>query len=76
MYLFLLSQVALLRYLEKMAREMGMDPGAQAAKTAKSLPEKLPEDFSQLAKNTGLPGLGAGKFPNLPGLGSAFSRKK
>ncbi len=62
--------------MEKMAREMGMDPGAQAAKTAKSLPEKLPEDFSQLAKNTGLPGLGAGKFPNLPGLGSAFSRKK
>ncbi len=62
--------------MEKMAKQMGMDPGAQPEKGQISLPEKLPDDFSQLTKKAGLDGLGAGKFPNLPGLGSPFSRKK
>ncbi|VAW20822.1 Signal recognition particle protein Ffh [hydrothermal vent metagenome] len=62
--------------MEKMAAQMGMDPGAQSAKEQKALPEKLPDDFSQLAKKTGLPGLKGVQFPNLPGLGSSPLRKK
>jgi len=62
--------------MEKMAQQMSMDPGAQPAQGQKSLPEKLPGDFSQLAKKTGLPGLGSSRFPNLPGLGGTPVRKK
>ncbi len=62
--------------LEKMAQQMGVDPGALPGPAEKSLPEKLPEDFSQLAKKAGLPGLKGGQFPNLPGLGGTPVRKK
>jgi len=62
--------------LEKMAKQMGMDPGAQPGGGQNSLPEKLPEDFSQLAKQSSLPGLKGNQFPDLPGLGSGPLRKK
>jgi signal recognition particle subunit SRP54 len=62
--------------LEHMAHEMGIDPGSLAQGNPKTLTDKLPKDFSQLAKNTGLPELGKPQFPDLPGLGSGPIRKK
>ncbi len=66
--------------LERMARQMGIDPSALPGSTSggaqKALPEKLPEDFAQLTKNNGLPDLGKPQFPSLPGLGSGPLRKK
>ena len=63
--------------LERMAREMGMDPaalqqaGGGTAQSAKPQ-NALPTDVKELLKSsgTGLPGLGgAPRFPGLPGLG-------
>ncbi len=62
--------------LEKMAKEMGIDPGTLPPSPQKGLSEKLPSDFSQLTKNTGLPDLGKPQFPGLPGLGSGPAKKK
>jgi signal recognition particle subunit SRP54 len=66
--------------LERMAREMGMDPAALQQGAAESAPAKeLPRDVNQLLKSGGksLPGLGAApQFPGLPGLGSGPIRKK
>jgi len=68
------------RELERMAREMGIDPAAlpQQAAPAKDLTEKLPTDVGRLLKSgPGLPGLGgAPRFPGLPGLGGGFVPKK
>ncbi len=68
------------RELERMAREMGIDPAAlpQQAAPAKDLTEKLPTDVGRLLKSgPGLPGLGgAPRFPGLPGLGGGFAPKK
>lgn len=65
--------------LERMAREMGIDPAALPAPDA--APQKeLPKDVNQLIKSGGttpsLPGLGAPRFPGLPGLGGMPGKKK
>ncbi len=69
--------------LERMAREMGMDPAAlqQAAGGGGAAPAKapkaLPSDVNELLKSSGagLPGLGgAPRFPGLPGLGSGTAK--
>jgi len=65
--------------LERMAREMGIDPAALPAPDA--APQKeLPKDVNQLIKSGGtspsLPGLGAPRFPGLPGLGGLPGKKK
>ena len=71
--------------LERMAREMGMDPAAlqQAADSGavtQAKPQKaLPTDVNDLLKSSGsgLPGLGgAPRFPGLPGLGGSKGNKK
>ena len=66
--------------LERMAREMGIDPAAlpQSA-PPKQLTEKLPTDVGKLLQSGsgGLPGLGgAPRFPGLPGLGGFTPKKK
>ena len=69
--------------LERMARELGMDPAAlqQAAGggDAPAKPQKaLPTDVNDLLKSSGsgLPGLGGGsRFPGLPGLGGRSPKK-
>ena len=70
--------------LERMAREMGMDPAAlqQAADSGavtQAKPQKaLPTDVNDLLKSSGsgLPGLGgAPRFPGLPGLGGKGGKK-
>lgn len=62
--------------LERMAKEMGIDPGTTSAAGAqKSLTEKLPSDFSQLTKQAGLPNLAKPQFPGLPGLGTGPTKK-
>ncbi len=67
------------RELERMAREMGIDPASlpQAA-PPKDLSQKLPTDVGKLlSSGPGLPGLGgAPRFPGLPGLGGGFVPKK
>ena len=67
------------RELERMAREMGIDPAAipQAPAAApKDISQKLPTDVSQLLKSgSGSPGLG-NRFPGLPGLGGFNPKKK
>ena len=68
--------------LERMAREMGIDADstsrdAPAGKSgAAKMAEKLPGDFSSLAKSSGLPDPGKPQFPGLPGLGSGPGKKK
>ena len=71
--------------LERMAREMGMDPAAlqQAAGGGEAEPattqKALPTDVNELLKSSGsgLPGLGgAPRFPGLPGLGGSKGNKK
>jgi len=69
--------------LERMARQMGIDPAtiqqaAGAAAPAKDISQKLPTDVGQLLKSgSGVPGLGgAPRFPGLPGLGGGFVPKK
>ncbi|HEY0918124.1 signal recognition particle protein [Devosia sp.] len=67
------------RELERMARDMGIDPAAlPQASPPKDLTDKLPTDVGQLLKSgPGLPGLGgAPRFPGLPGLGGGFVPKK
>jgi signal recognition particle subunit SRP54 len=67
------------RELERMAREMGIDP-AQLPRSAPpaDLSAKLPTDVGQLLKSgPGAPGSGgASRFPGLPGLGGGFVPKK
>jgi signal recognition particle subunit SRP54 len=65
--------------LEKLARQMGIDPGSipQQLAPPKDLSDKLPTDVSKLLKSgPGLPGLGTARFPGLPGLGGGFVPKK
>jgi signal recognition particle subunit SRP54 len=72
--------------LERLAREMGMDPAALqaaagdpegAAPTPAKMAKALPADVNQLLKSgSGLPGLGASKFPGLPGLGGGYVAPK
>ncbi len=69
--------------LERMAREMGMDPaalkGAASGAAPSPAPKALPTDVNDLLKSSGsgLPGLGgASRFPGLPGLGSSKGAKK
>jgi signal recognition particle subunit SRP54 len=72
------------RELERMAREMGIDPksleGAPGAAQQAPQPKALPDDVNKLLKSSGgsgLPGLGgAPRFPGLPGLGSGPTKKK
>ncbi|MHB1103981.1 MAG: signal recognition particle protein [Devosia sp.] len=66
------------KQLERMAREMGIDPAALPQAAPRDLSEKLPTDVGQLLKSgPGLPGLGgAPRFPGLPGLGGGFVPKK
>ena len=69
------------RELERMAREMGIDPASipQAPAAApKDISQKLPTDVGQLLKSgSGLPGLGGtNRFPGLPGLSGGFVPKK
>ena len=69
------------RELERMAREMGIDPASipQAPAAApKDISQKLPTDVGQLLKSgSGMPGLGGtSRFPGLPGLGGGFVPKK
>jgi len=64
-----------------MAREAGLDPAilkqAGATEAPPSMAEKLPTDVGQLLKSgSGLPGLGAPRFPGLPGLGGGQPKKK
>jgi signal recognition particle subunit SRP54 len=66
--------------LERMARQMGIDPGAipgQPAQLAapKTIADKLPTDVGALLKNSGGFG-GGGRFPSLPGLGGGFVPRK
>jgi signal recognition particle subunit SRP54 len=72
------------RELERMAREAGIDPkllqqaaGNGAPAPQKTLSDKLPSDVGKLL-NSGpaLPGLGAPRFPGLPGLGGGFVPRK
>jgi len=65
--------------LEKLARQMGIDPAAvTGGAPQKALTDKLPTDVGQLLKSgPGMPGLGgASRFPGLPGLGGGFVPKK
>ncbi len=70
--------------IERMARQMGIDPkslpGAEAPPAAAKAPAKLPSDVGQFLKSGsgGLPGLGnaSSRFPGLPGLGGGFVPKK
>jgi signal recognition particle subunit SRP54 len=66
--------------LERMARQMGIDPASipQAPAAApKDISQKLPSDVGQLLKSgSGMPGLGGNRFPGLPGLGGGFVPKK
>lgn len=67
--------------LERMAREMGMDPAALQQGGASAEPaqitEKMPTDVKKLIGNSpSLPGLGSPRFPGLPGLGSGLPTKK
>ena len=66
------------RELERMAREMGIDPASLPQAAPKDLSEKLPSDVGKLLKSgPGLPGLGGTpRFPGLPGLGGGFVPKK
>ena len=61
--------------LERMAREMGLDPSAAMGG---NLPQEMPQETKQIEQQKSispptLPGLGSGsnkpRFPNLPGLG-------
>ncbi len=66
--------------LERMAREMGIDPASlpQSPAAPKDISQKLPSDVGQLLKSgSGMPGLGGtNRFPGLPGLGGGFVPKK
>jgi signal recognition particle subunit SRP54 len=67
------------RELERMAREMGIDPAALPKAQPQDLSEKLPTDVGKLLKSSpSLPGLGGGapRFPGLPGLGGFTPKKK
>ncbi len=67
------------RELERMAREMGIDPAALPQNPPKNLSEKLPTDVGKLLNSSpSLPGLGGGapRFPGLPGLGGFSPKKK
>ena len=68
------------RELERMAREMGIDPASipQSPAAPKDISQKLPTDVGQLLKSgSGVPGLGGtNRFPGLPGLGGGFVPKK
>lgn len=62
--------------LEKMAREMGIDPGAIPGAAPKTIADKLPTDVGKLLNSgPGLPGL-TPRFPGLPGLGGFNPKKK
>ena len=65
------------RQLEQMARQAGIDPSALPQSAPKELSDKLPADFGKLL-NSGpaFPGLGASRFPGLPGLGGIAPKKK
>jgi signal recognition particle subunit SRP54 len=64
--------------LERMARQMGIDPSAMPgglpAPAPKTMADKLPSDVGALLKNSGGPG--ASRFPGLPGLGGGFVPRK
>jgi signal recognition particle subunit SRP54 len=67
--------------LERMARQMGIDPKSLAAPAPGPAPlaERLPTDVGKLLKSgpSGLPGLGGTpRFPGLPGLGGTPPGKK
>ncbi|MHB1109252.1 MAG: signal recognition particle protein [Devosia sp.] len=66
------------KQLERMAREMGIDPASLPQAAPRDLSEKLPTDVGKLLQSgSGLPGLGgAPRFPGLPGLGGGFVPKK
>lgn len=68
------------RELERMAREMGIDPASipQSPAAPKDISQKLPSDVGQLLKSgSGVPGLGGtNRFPGLPGLSGGFVPKK
>jgi len=70
------------RELERLARQMGIDPAALPAQAPQPAPktvaDTLPADVGQLLKSgSGLPGLGgAPRFPGLPGLGGGVPKKK
>ncbi|MCF6344451.1 MAG: signal recognition particle protein [Devosiaceae bacterium] len=77
--------------LERMAREMGLDPSAAMGGSAAmgenaAMAEELPQETKQIEQQKSispptLPGLGSGsnkpRFPNLPGLGGSnpFNKK-
>ena len=65
--------------LERMAREMGIDPVPCRAPRAphppqQSMADKLPSDVGKLLNPPGLGG--ASRFPGLPGLGGGFVPRK
>jgi signal recognition particle subunit SRP54 len=64
--------------LERLAREMGIDPaavpGGLPAPGPKTMADKLPSDVGALLKNAGGPG--GSRFPGLPGLGGGFVPRK
>jgi signal recognition particle subunit SRP54 len=68
------------RELERMARQMGIDPASLPAPEAapKAAAPALPADVGQLLKSgSGFPGPGGqNRFPGLPGLGGGFVPKK
>jgi signal recognition particle subunit SRP54 len=64
--------------LERLAREMGIDPaavpGGLPGPAPKTMADKLPSDVGALLKNAGGPG--GSRFPGLPGLGGGFVPRK
>ena len=63
--------------LERMARQMGIDPGALPAPESMPDAPKLPDNFADMEKSKPvLPGIGAPRFPGLPGLGGGGPVKK
>jgi len=65
------------RELERMARQMGIDPASLGDAPAAQQKKALPTNVDDLLKSAGpgLPGLGAPRFPGLPGLGGPSKKK-
>jgi signal recognition particle subunit SRP54 len=64
--------------LERMARQMGIDPKSLPPAPPRDLSESLPSDVGRLLKSGsgGSPGFAGSRFPGLPGLGGGPPKKK